>query len=638
MTRCTLCGISLLFVFIVLPFNGCNKNNVRLTIDNNEYFMSANHVYYNLRDHQEALKQYEKIQPDSVLYPAALMKICLIYEESQDWSAVLSTIEKFEKIRDQVPFLYNFFLLYKMKALYNTEDYRAVTGYEGSVDSVGDEYLRSEAYLMIAMAYEKIHEEQEALRLYRNAFSLKAASAVRYEIREQYRRLVFSRKFTVSDVDLRLMTVVPEQYVSDVVPILQDITDRTEQWWKTYTSIHVKKRFKVADGSVNGYILAEKYTDIRETDKRQFLKNKLNDPAVVMKKPLIMLYLLDHLTNTDFTEYQGQLTEAEYRKVVSEAPAQFLARYDHYGLIEFFDLVTVDRLTRNEQAKSWFWMGYLQRTVTGDTKKAELYFKRSVAVQPFTYYHAVISSMTDISFTMKVSKTGDSGHPALKKLITALTTFGDKEAVFLIQRYIDDREFMLSYHNFLSVYDMYHQYPREIEAASHLVTIYQNEPDIVRWLYPEAFTSELDAAASVYTLCDKDLVLAIMHQESSFRPEAISRVGAVGLMQLMPSTARPLIKKFFPDDKDPLLTDPVVNITCGMYYLNSMIERYGKTEFALAAYNAGPGITSQWIRSFGDRPIVEFVEMIPYYETRDYVKNIIKKQAIYGYFRKEGRD
>jgi len=132
------------------------------------------------------------------------------------------------------------------------------------------------------------------------------------------------------------------------------------------------------------------------------------------------------------------------------------------------------------------------------------------------------------------------------------------------------------------------------------------------------------------------LVHAIIRQESSFDPRAISRVGARGLMQLMPATARQTAASIGEGyDLGSLLTDPGYNITLGRTYLRQMLERFeGNYVMAIAAYNAGPHRVDQWIRRNGDPrdpgvDIIDWIELIPFSETRNYVQRVLEAVQVY---------
>lgn len=135
---------------------------------------------------------------------------------------------------------------------------------------------------------------------------------------------------------------------------------------------------------------------------------------------------------------------------------------------------------------------------------------------------------------------------------------------------------------------------------------------------------------------EKSLIHAIIHRESMFDRNAQSPAGARGLMQLMPATAKAMSKKKGKTYRLQKLTeDPQFNITLGAAYLQQMVSLYdGFYPMAIAAYNAGPGRVSQWIREFGDPrkgeiDVIDWVEHIPIYETRNYVQRVLESYYIY---------
>ena len=128
---------------------------------------------------------------------------------------------------------------------------------------------------------------------------------------------------------------------------------------------------------------------------------------------------------------------------------------------------------------------------------------------------------------------------------------------------------------------------------------------------------------------DPALVHALSRQESEFKPNAKSSVGATGLMQLMPPTARVVAKQYNVKYEAAQLTKPVYNIQLGEAFLGDLIHSYsGSYVLALAAYNAGGGRVQEWTKQFGDprNPDVDpidWIERIPFTETRNYVKKIM---------------
>jgi soluble lytic murein transglycosylase len=125
-------------------------------------------------------------------------------------------------------------------------------------------------------------------------------------------------------------------------------------------------------------------------------------------------------------------------------------------------------------------------------------------------------------------------------------------------------------------------------------------------------------------------VAALIHQESSFNPRATSRAGARGLMQVMPDVGRALARGAGIREWDPLLLyQPEVNLPLGAAHLDAMLRSYPQLEYALAAYNAGGTPVARWRTMAGAADPELFVERIPYDETRDYVRTLLRNRAIY---------
>ncbi len=135
---------------------------------------------------------------------------------------------------------------------------------------------------------------------------------------------------------------------------------------------------------------------------------------------------------------------------------------------------------------------------------------------------------------------------------------------------------------------------------------------------------------------EQALVLALIRQESEFNDRAVSHADALGLMQLLPSTARGVARRLgLGYNRAKLVLDPGYNVTLGRQYLDEMIQRYGGTYIlALTSYNAGPHRTDSWLASNGDprstaTDFVLWVEAIPFAETRNYVMRILEALTVY---------
>ena len=146
----------------------------------------------------------------------------------------------------------------------------------------------------------------------------------------------------------------------------------------------------------------------------------------------------------------------------------------------------------------------------------------------------------------------------------------------------------------------------------------------IRNLFPTLYEKEIRASK---TGLDHNLVLSLIRQESAFNHEAKSRVGARGLMQLMPNTA----KRFVRVKKLNDLYEPMKNVRAGSLYLKKLLKRFdGNLVLALGSYNAGPTKVKRWMKNIfsTDDPIF-MVEEIPYRETRLYVKLIYRNLFFY---------
>lgn len=157
---------------------------------------------------------------------------------------------------------------------------------------------------------------------------------------------------------------------------------------------------------------------------------------------------------------------------------------------------------------------------------------------------------------------------------------------------------------------------------------------IAEQLYPLRYEAEIAAAAERYQV-DPYLLAAVVKAESGFDPEAKSGAGAVGLMQLMPTTADWIVAR---DDwqgaSKPDLHDPAQNLDLGTYYLAFLLDRFADVPTALAAYNAGHGAVEQWLAArgvspAGGSPTTLLPADIPFPETRGFVERVQRLRELY---------
>lgn len=148
--------------------------------------------------------------------------------------------------------------------------------------------------------------------------------------------------------------------------------------------------------------------------------------------------------------------------------------------------------------------------------------------------------------------------------------------------------------------------------------------------YPRAFSQFVEKSSKNFKV-PEELIWGIMRAESQYRQDVISPVGALGLMQVMPFTgykvAQLMNDKSFSPQK---LLEPETAITIGSRYLRRLMDKFdGVIPLTAAAYNAGPHRVKAWLHSFGQRDTDEFIEHIPFIETRNYVKKVMSNAYVY---------
>jgi soluble lytic murein transglycosylase len=152
----------------------------------------------------------------------------------------------------------------------------------------------------------------------------------------------------------------------------------------------------------------------------------------------------------------------------------------------------------------------------------------------------------------------------------------------------------------------------------------KEEREFLPYSYPLGFWDVITDAADSENV-DAHLIAALIREESRYDREVISWAGAVGLMQLMPSTANMLKNDMDTKFEDGIeLSDARTNILLGTHYFSRLVRDLKELPLAIAAYNAGEKTLADWLSRFDDRDIAEFIENIPYKETRRYVKKVLK--------------
>ncbi|WP_245817831.1 transglycosylase SLT domain-containing protein [Granulicella rosea] len=186
------------------------------------------------------------------------------------------------------------------------------------------------------------------------------------------------------------------------------------------------------------------------------------------------------------------------------------------------------------------------------------------------------------------------------------------------------------------IYASYGEYTRALQSMKHsgisFFTLPFGQVPVEYWrlMFPQPYWQEIVADAQKNGL-DPYLVASLIRQESEFNPGAVSPAHAYGLMQLLPSVGKENARREgMKGFQTNMLLNPATNIDLGTRNLKSVLDRFGgQPEYALAAYNAGDVPVRQWMALGNYKDVAEYVESIPYTETREYVQAILRNREMY---------
>lgn len=278
--------------------------------------------------------------------------------------------------------------------------------------------------------------------------------------------------------------------------------------------------------------------------------------------------------------------------------------------------------------RALYWQGKISKML-GDEDRAIRFLKAAAENFPPTYYSTLAEkTLRTISKTniLPVAFPGDNAQieqneeneslsikRTRKLLELGLNDLALKELASMDKRH-NPMNVSLLYKEAGDIYQSYITARDRLgysKLSSHLV-------------FPEGYKEAVEKTAQEFGI-DHLLIYAIMMQESEFDVKAVSRAGAIGLLQIMPSTGKMLAKELsFASFKDDDLFQVSTNISFGAKYLKMLITRFkGNLPHAIAAYNAGPNAVEEWLKRWDGVDIDGFIENIPYLETRKYVEKAL---------------
>ena len=165
-----------------------------------------------------------------------------------------------------------------------------------------------------------------------------------------------------------------------------------------------------------------------------------------------------------------------------------------------------------------------------------------------------------------------------------------------------------------------------------VILVFLFKDNLLRILYPKTYKEAVIVYQEKYNI-EENLIFAVIKAESNFNKDAVSSRSAIGLMQVMEDTAKDVAKKndieLSEENAKEELIDTYKNIEIGTCYLSMLLHKYGNKEVALAAYNAGIGTVDKWIENGIIKKDGSDIEKIPYKETNNYVRKILRDYKIY---------
>ena len=293
------------------------------------------------------------------------------------------------------------------------------------------------------------------------------------------------------------------------------------------------------------------------------------------------------------------------------------------------------------RARAFYWMGRASEAGAGGS--ARDYYTHA-AEFGFTFYGQMARAklgMTDLGLNRTVTPTSadraaiehDDRFAALEKF----NAMGRKDLATPFYKYM--AESLPTAGQVAVLIDMAEKQGWYTFAVTAGKAAAQRGLDMQALAFPvRGLPSDIDTSG-----LEKALAFAITRQESEFNQADVSTAGATGIFQVMPDTGKDAAKMLhIPYDKNAWKTDPRYNVKLGTAYVNNLVKNYdGNYVMAIAGYNAGPGRIHEWVQVYGDPrsadiDIVDWMERIPFSETRNYVQRVLENLQVYR-FRLEGK-
>ncbi|MBW2276617.1 MAG: transglycosylase SLT domain-containing protein [Deltaproteobacteria bacterium] len=311
--------------------------------------------------------------------------------------------------------------------------------------------------------------------------------------------------------------------------------------------------------------------------------------------------------------------------------------------------------------RSGYWLGRVEELL-GDLEKAAELYEQVIASSPLTHYmvlaHARLGRIDPERSSALIARLAPPGGEVAARFPESLLTSEPRLATGIellrlglttkarreFDRLLADPDTTAEVHWIVAaLFRRMGQYTEARQVASGLSgdwrSRYPAGEDLVRWTlaYPTAFEDEVATAAEESGV-DPALLWAVMREESGFNAKIESWANAIGLMQLIMPTAKSMGRRLDIKVNKKALRTPETNIRLGAAYLAFLSEKFDSHEaLMIAGYNAGEGAVARWLDDHPDAELDEFVELIPYHQTRGYTKRVLATLATYKFLYGDNR-
>jgi len=474
---------------------------------------------------------------------------------------------------------------------------------------------------------------------------------------------------------------IAEDLYKKVIKTYPKAPDIAEVYYKRARSLYYKKEYKEAFNQCEEIIV--KFPPGEITIKANYLGGNslrvLGERYLAIDKyeKIIGQYPESYYARQSYlrlAESYFQLKEKEkgislWRELISKYPNSYESMTSLWNLARYYTKNNTDSKAldyyqelseRFSQSRlgddALYWKGKILEKM-GSDEEAKIAYEKLIRAYPLSYYtERIIEQRSDISFIWPVSLSKKEDFINLEEFLKKYDKIEGKGQLSLLKAELFE-EISFYKESIVELKGTLNYYPGNIFLLFKLSDIYKKNMDyndslnyseiifnylednhqieelpLELWesLYPLYYEDMIRERALEYEI-DPLLVLAMIREESRFNSWDESVAGARGLMQIIFSTGEWIAQKINLEEfNDEMLFDPEINIDLGCWYIDYLEERFSDDSIlVISGYNAGPGTTSKWLKQYDRSNLDSFVENIPYAETREHIKKVIKSYHMY---------